>query len=47
MNNSYLLLNTEIHDSTYLFGFELFAPVNGTVDLKVNNNGNKLSFIIL
>lgn len=35
MNSSYLLINTEFRDQTYLFGFEFFAQVNGTINLKV------------
>lgn len=35
MNTSYLLINTEFRDQTYLFGFELFAQINGSINLKV------------
>lgn len=47
MNSSYLLINTEFRDQTYLFGFELFAQVNGTINLKVKNKYLKIKTKII
>ena len=35
VNSSFLLLNNEIHNQTNLFGFTLYAAVNGSINIMV------------
>ena len=35
MNSSFLILNNEIHNQTNLFGFTLYAAVNGSINIMV------------
>ena len=34
-NSTFLLINNEIHNSTYLFGFKLFGAVSGSISIQV------------
>jgi hypothetical protein len=34
-NSSFVLLNTEIQNDTYLFGFDLYTVQNGTFSIEV------------
>ena len=34
-NSSFILLNTEIQNDTYLFGFDIYAIKNGTITIEV------------
>ena len=35
MNDSFLLLNSEMQNQTNLFGFEFYANSSGTINIKV------------
>ena len=35
INTSFLLLNSEIHNDTFLSGFEFYAATNGTINIKI------------
>ena len=43
-NSSFLLLNTEFHNHTSLFGFVLYAAVAGSISIQVNN---RIGFILV
>jgi len=34
-NSSFLLLNNEFRNETNLFGFQLYAALNGTINIQV------------
>ena len=36
-NSSFLLVNSEFCNETNLFGFTLYAVVNGSINIEVNN----------
>jgi hypothetical protein len=35
LNTSFVLLNTEIQNDTFLFGFEFYTILNGTITIEV------------
>lgn len=38
--NTFLILNNEFHNNTFLYGFELFGGVAGSISIQVNKKYN-------